>query len=89
VGTSGGEGGNETGQMADATARAGGTTAAQGKSAINLAPPEDDRSSAIVTIRQPSRFGVAEDLSPEEHRRRADAANAMMQDFKRQIAKRR
>jgi hypothetical protein len=41
--------------------------------------------SAIVTIRRPSRFGVAEDLTPEERNRRADA-DAMLQDFKRQIA---
>jgi hypothetical protein len=35
---------------------------------------------------QASRFGHAEDLAPEEVQRRADAADAIMQDFKRQIA---
>jgi hypothetical protein len=36
-------------------------------------------------VRRPSRVGVAEDLTPEEHRRRADA---MMQEFKRRLAAR-
>ena len=50
-------------------------------------PPAAERNSAIVTIRRPSRFGVAEDLTPEERNRRADLADAMLQDFKRLIAK--
>ena len=33
-----------------------------------------------------SRFGTAEDITVEERNRRADLADAMMQDFKRQIA---
>jgi hypothetical protein len=33
-----------------------------------------------------SRFGTAEDITVEEANRRADLADAMMQDFKRQIA---
>jgi hypothetical protein len=49
-------------------------------------PPTAARKSAIVTIRKHSRFGTAEDLTPEEHKRRADLADAMMRDFKRQIA---
>jgi hypothetical protein len=42
--------------------------------------------SAIVTSRRRSRFGEAPDLTPEELQRRRDAADAIMQDFKRQIA---
>ena len=41
------------------------------------------RKSAIVTIRRRSRFGYVEDLTEEEANRRADAANAMMQDSSR------
>jgi hypothetical protein len=44
--------------------------------------------SSIVTSRRRSRFGEAPDLTPEELQRRRDAADAMMQDFKRQIAAR-
>ena len=41
---------------------------------------------ALVTFRRKSRFGRAEDITVEEANRRADLANKMMQDFKRQIA---
>ena len=44
--------------------------------------------SPIVTSRRRSRFGEAPDLTPEELQRRRDAADAIMQDFKRQIAAR-
>jgi hypothetical protein len=40
----------------------------------------------VVTIRRKSWFGDVPELAPEEVRRRADAANEMFQDFKRQIA---
>jgi hypothetical protein len=33
-------------------------------------PANDDRKSAIVTIKRKSRFGDAPDLTPEEHQRR-------------------
>jgi hypothetical protein len=49
-------------------------------------PPAAERKSAIVTVRRPSRFGAAEDLPPEERNRRADLADAMMQEFKRLMA---
>jgi hypothetical protein len=49
-------------------------------------PPAAERKSAIVTVRRPSRFGTAEDLTPEERNRRADLADTMMQDFKRKVA---
>ena len=53
-----------------------------------LPAANDDHHQAIVTIRRKSsnRFGKAEDITVEEANRRADLANAMMQDFKRQIA---
>jgi hypothetical protein len=41
--------------------------------------------SSIVTSRRRNRFGEAPDLTPEELQRRRDAADAIMQDFKRQI----
>jgi hypothetical protein len=44
---------------------------------------------AVVTIRRRSQFGEAPDLTPEEIQRRRDAADAMFQDFKRQLAQRR
>jgi hypothetical protein len=47
--------------------------------------PAADRKSAIVTIRRPSRFGDAPDLTGEEVQRRAIATDAMMRDFERQI----
>jgi hypothetical protein len=48
--------------------------------------PAAERKSAVVTVRSRSRFSKAEDITVEEANRRADLANAMMQDFKRQIA---
>jgi hypothetical protein len=59
--------------------------AAQSDNATASPPPAADRKSAIVTIRRPSRFGTAEDITAEERNRRADLADALMQDFKRQI----
>jgi hypothetical protein len=52
-------------------------------------PPAAEGKSAVVTIRRRSRFGVAEDLASEERNPRTDAADAMMQEFKRLIAKER
>ena len=50
-------------------------------------PANDDRKSAIVTGRKPRswRSGVP-DMTPEEHRRRGEAADAMFREMKRQIA---
>src|SRR5262249_27245362 len=55
---------------------------------VERPPANDDRmpKSSIVTNRRRSRFGEAPDLTPEELQRRRDSADAMMQDFKRQIA---
>jgi len=48
---------------------------------------DEDRKSAIVTAKHPrrSRFGDAEDLTPEEVNRRRDAADALWRELKRQI----
>jgi hypothetical protein len=52
-------------------------------------PPPPPAASAIVTIR--SRKGamlahLLEDMTPEEHQRRGDAADALLQEIKRVIA---
>jgi hypothetical protein len=48
------------------------------------APANDDRKSAIVTARKRrSRFGDAPDMTPEEHRRRSDAAAALFREVVR------
>ena len=48
----------------------------------------DDRKSAIVTAKNPrrGRFGDVPDMTPEEHKRRGDAADALFREMKRQIA---
>jgi hypothetical protein len=51
------------------------------------APANDDRKSAIVTVkRRGSRFGDAPDLTPEEHRQRGDAADALFREIVRRAA---
>jgi hypothetical protein len=55
-------------------------------------PPPPPAASAIVTIRSRKHALLAhllEDMTPEEHRRRGDAADAMMQRFKRGIVEKR
>jgi hypothetical protein len=48
-------------------------------------PANDDRQSSIVTVRRPrGRFGDAPDLTPEEHKRRGDAADALFRELVRQ-----
>jgi hypothetical protein len=50
-------------------------------------PANGDRKSAIVTIRRRGkRFADVPDMTPEEHKRRGDGADAMFQEMKRQIA---
>jgi len=46
-------------------------------------PSPGVRKSAIVTIKRKSRFGDAPDLSPEELKRRADAADALWRELVR------
>jgi hypothetical protein len=49
------------------------------------APTSDDRKSVIVTAkRRRSRFGDVPDVTPEEHRQRGDAADALFRDIVRQ-----
>ena len=43
----------------------------------SASPANDDRKSAIVTIKRKSRFGDAPDLTPEERQRRGEAADAL------------
>jgi len=53
------------------------------------APANDDgpRKSAIVTAREPrSWHSDVPDMTPEEHQRRGDAADAMFREMKCQIA---
>jgi hypothetical protein len=46
--------------------------------------PANPRKSAIVTARKPgSRFSSAPDMTPEEHERRGDAADALFREMKR------
>jgi len=48
------------------------------------APANNDRKSAIVTAkRRSSRFGDAPDVTPEEHRRRGDAADTLFREMAR------
>ena len=47
-----------------------------------------DGRSAIVTVRKRSWIGQAEESTPEELRWRADAADAIMRDFKREFGNR-
>ena len=59
-----------------------------GKKAPVAATNGDDRKSAIVTAKNPrrGRFGDVPDMTPEEHKRRGDAADALFREMKRQIA---
>ena len=70
----------------DDTAETTTTVVSAGDEAKPALPSAAEKQSAIVTIRRKSRFGDVPELAPEEVRRRADAADAMFQDFKRQIA---
>jgi hypothetical protein len=53
------------------------STSREATRVITQPPANDDRKPAIVTIKRKSRFGDAPDLTPEEHRRRSEAADAM------------
>jgi hypothetical protein len=84
-----------------AKARKRATTVRQSDEVTTESPPaNDDRKQAetsaqrasrsvIAAIRRRSRFGDAPDLTPEECQRRRDAADAMFQNFKRQLVQRR
>ena len=52
------------------------------------APASAERKPAIVTAKHPhrrSRFGNAEDMTPEEHKRRRDAADALWRELVRRV----
>ena len=50
-------------------------------------PANDDRKSAIVTARKPQNWhSDVPDMTPEEHQRRGDAADALFREMKRRIA---
>jgi hypothetical protein len=49
----------------------------------SASPANDDRKSAIVTVKRKWRFGDAPDLTPEEHQRRGDAADALWRELVR------
>jgi hypothetical protein len=57
----------------------------KGAEAVN---DNGDRKSAIVTAKNSrrGRFGDVPDMTPEEHKRRGDAADALCREMKRQIA---
>ena len=70
------------------------------RKAARVAPPpaNDDRAdpatssqpntkSAIITIKRKSRFGDVPDMTPEEHRRRGDAADALFREIVRRVRK--
>jgi hypothetical protein len=49
-------------------------------------PPNDDRKSSIVTVRKRGRrFADVPDMTPEEHRRVGDLADALWRDMVRRI----
>ena len=51
-------------------------------------PANDDRKSAIVTGRKPRSWrSDVPDMTPEEHQRRGDAADALFREMKRRIGK--
>ena len=53
------------------------------------AEPAQPTSPAIVTAKRPHRqssYGVAENMTPEEHKRRGDAADELFRRMKREIA---
>ena len=68
--------------------QAGDASLAQRASAGAHIPANDDRKSTIVTGRKP-RSGRSDvpDMTPEEHQRRGDAADALFREMKRRIGK--
>jgi len=71
-------------EVSDAALEEAATVDHPSGTATSVAPTR----SAIVTIRRKSgRFGDAPDMTPEEHKRRGDAADALFREMKHQIAK--
>jgi len=62
-------------------------TTAQAASGDHI-PANDDRKSAIVTARKPRSWrSDVPDMTPGEHKRRGDAADALFREMKRRIGK--
>jgi hypothetical protein len=60
--------------------------AARPDPAIPEPPANDDRKSSIVTVRRRGRrFADVPDMTPEEHQRRGDLADALWRDMVRRI----
>ena len=63
-----------------------------GESGIKVASADFDReptrtASALVTARKPGkRYTTEPEMTPEEHKRRGDAADALFREMKRRIA---
>jgi hypothetical protein len=54
--------------------------------AVTEPPANDDRKSSIVTVRKPGRrFADVPDMTPEEHRRVGDLADALWRDMVRRV----
>jgi hypothetical protein len=49
------------------------------ETSTSMDPPK----SAIVTVKRPGRFGDVPDMTPEEHRQRGDAADALFRKIVR------
>jgi hypothetical protein len=57
-----------------------------GESIAQPVPAPDDRKPAIITIRgRGKRFADVPDMTPEEHRRRGDAADALWRELVRRV----
>jgi hypothetical protein len=53
-----------------------------------LTAVDQPKGSAIVTARKPgARHSLEPEMTPEEHKRRGDAADALFHEMKRKIAK--
>jgi len=60
------------------------TPSQPGSASKPATPANDDRKSAIVTARRPGRrFADVPDMTPEEHRRRGDAATELWRELVR------
>jgi hypothetical protein len=55
------------------------------KAEVRAPEAEAPAKSAIVTIRKPGK-GYVPDMTPQEHQRRGDAAEALFREMKRRIA---
>lgn len=59
------------------------TIKARLRARLETSPATDERASAIVIVRKPGRIGAVPDMTPEEHRQRGDAADALFRELSR------